>query len=149
MFPDENKVLNPGEGERIEKPLLPQCLWKTVVLQQGSHIKMNNVQCRISVVFQTASCLLAREILEEEYLVRPYFVAKLCLLFLCCCLRRFIMYYYEIFFSICNSVLHQVRYLDILSHIFTACSLAGSNYISVSSIVISEASHMLSWTGIL
>lgn len=37
----------------------------------------------------------------------------------------------------------------LLSHVFMACSLAGSNYISVSSVVVSEASHMLSWTGIL
>lgn len=42
MFSDDNKALNPGEGERIEKPLLPLCLWKTVVLQQASQIKMNS-----------------------------------------------------------------------------------------------------------
>lgn len=39
MFPDENKALSPEEGERIEKPSLPLCLWKTVVLQQASQIK--------------------------------------------------------------------------------------------------------------
>lgn len=42
MFTDENKALNPGEGERIGKPLLPLGLWKTVVLQQASQIKMTN-----------------------------------------------------------------------------------------------------------
>lgn len=42
MFHDENKALNPAEGERIEKPLLPLCLWKTIFLQQASQIKVKN-----------------------------------------------------------------------------------------------------------
>lgn len=42
MLHDENKALNPAEGERIEKPLLPLCLWETIALKQASQIKMKS-----------------------------------------------------------------------------------------------------------